>query len=771
MAAQSEPAAQNEEVRLSLEREEQLGAIFKRLAKAPSLQDILWVLEQDVRGLLQADRLTLYRLDPSGREIISWYRSAEDSVGEIRVPISPTSIAGYVAMSQQPLKVDDVYDEEALKAVHPSLRFDSSYDQNSGYLTESMVVVPIKYKETLLGVLQVINKAEGGAFSDQDVIMALAVAQILGDRFRHELKSTTGPFEYLIQSKRVSMEKFEELEQMAAAENKSLVRLLEKHCKLTVEEIGESLEHYYQVPFMPYDEKLKPDPAMLQRLNVGYLARNLWVPFVTAKGDILLLVDDPNDTDRIMDAQQLINAAANYEIRVGIKEDILRYLGIEVAQEEEQEVNLDDIVGKIEAEAKVQEAKPTAEQGEQAGDEEELDENASPIVQLVNRLVVEAVESNASDIHIEPYKGKTPAMVRMRVDGVCRPVLQIPYTHIRAVVSRIKVLSRIDIAERRLPQDGKMTVKVNGNPIELRVATVPTVCGESAVLRILAAGEPLPFEKLNFSPRNLEICNRLLAHPHGIFLVVGPTGSGKTTTLHGLLGYINKPDTKILTAEDPVEITQNGLQQVQVQSDIGLTFARCLRAFLRADPDVILIGEMRDQETAHAGIEASLTGHLVFSTLHTNSAPETITRLLDMGLDPLNFADAVIGVLAQRLVRTLCSQCKESYTPDAELTKRLIHFYGEEYWPELKLDPGAIKVCKPKGCPRCGNSGYKGRTGVHELLEATAPMKKLISSKGTVSAIRELALKEGMRTVMQDGVLKILKGQIDVEQLLEVTVE
>lgn len=749
----------------SIEYQTKLNSIYQRIHEADHFEDIIWELEQDILDLMQAERLTIYRRDSNTGEIVSWYKTSGDDLEEIRLPMSPTSIAGYVAMSHQPLLIHDVYDAAFLESIHPQLSFDSSYDQETGYLTDNMVVVPIKFKETLLGVLQVINRIGGGSFTEQDVIHALAIGKVVASKFRYELKSTTGPFDYLVESGRVTYEELEECESKAADRGIPVTIIMKRDLKLEDDELGQSLSQFYQVPYLGFDEEMIADPQLLESLNVNYLAKNYWVPLQTPDGEVVILTDNPNDTDRLMEIQHLLGASS-FDLRVGLQEDILQYLGFDLSayEEEEEEMDLEKIMEQLEDQQEPEIAI------EDEGDEDELlDENSSAIVNLVNRLIVDAVTMNASDIHVEPMKGEAPGVVRMRVDGVCREVLHIPQHNMRAVVARIKILSKLDIAERRKPQDGKISVKMSGRPLELRVATLPTVNGESAVLRVLAAGEPLPFEKLNLSQNNMDMTDRMLAHPHGIILVVGPTGSGKTTTLHAFLGKINTPERKICTAEDPVEITQNGLQQVQMMSRIGLTFAVALRAFLRCDPDVILIGEMRDHETAHSGIEASLTGHLVFSTLHTNSAPETVIRLLDMGLDPMNFADALVGVLAQRLVRTLCSDCKEPYQAPEEEVMRLARMYGEERFPELGVDPSNCTLHRPKGCERCGGTGYRGRTGVHEMMEATDEMKKTIANKGTVEQIRTLALEQGMRTVMQDGIWKIIKGDTDLVQLLRVT--
>jgi type II secretory ATPase GspE/PulE/Tfp pilus assembly ATPase PilB-like protein len=678
---------------------------------------------------------------------------------EIRLPLSPTSIAGYVAMSQQPVIIDDVYDADALSAIHTKLRFDYSFDQASGYITHSMIVVPVKFKDTLLGVLQIINRQGGGEFMEHDLDRVLEVADVLSQKFRYDLKTTVGPYDYLLQTKKISLDTLEELEEMSAAENKTVTQLLVTEAELTPDEIGYSLEQYYQVPFFKYDAELEIDNEVIDQLNKSYLASNFWLPLMYTPDKAIILIDDPNDSDRIMEIQNVVSAAA-YEFLVGFREDILKFLGFgEIEQEiSEPEMGLQDLVGQLEAEMGEEEI--IAQDG--------MDENASTIVQLVNRIIYDAVDIDCSDIHIEPSKGKTPGVVRMRVDGVCRVVLEVPASHMRPMVARIKVLSMLDITEKRLPQDGKMAVRIGGESFELRVATLPVVHGESAILRILAQGDALPYDKLGFTPPNYQMIDDCLSHPHGLFLVVGPTGSGKTTTLHGLLGHLNKPDKKIITAENPVEITQPGLQQVQTNEKIGYTFAIALRAFLRCDPDIILIGEMRDYETAHMGIEAAMTGHLVFSTLHTNSAAETITRLLGMGLDPVDFADAFIGVVAQRLMRTLCGKCKTEFVPDQELFDKLVHIYGLEYYEELGIDVNNLKLNEPSGCEACSGTGYKGRAGIHEVLVASEEIIKLIVAKAPVKEIEEMGMSQGLRLMEQDGVAKIFMGIADLDQLRRV---
>ncbi|HHH27418.1 MAG TPA: GspE/PulE family protein, partial [Polyangiaceae bacterium] len=397
-----------------------------------------------------------------------------------------------------------------------------------------------------------------------------------------------------------------------------------------------------------------------------------------------------------------------------------------------------------------------------------VDASDSAVIKLVNQIIIDGYRRGASDIHIEPNGRRADMRIRFRIDGRCVVYRDVPPALRAPLVARLKIMARLDIAERRKPQDGKIRFRVQDKQIELRVATLPTVANnEDVVMRILANNKPLPLRDMGLSAKNLAALKEAIGRPYGLVLCVGPTGSGKTTTLHSALGQRNVEGTKIWTAEDPVEITQAGLRQVQVNPKIGFTFATALRSFLRADPDIIMVGEMRDVETATIGIEASLTGHLVMSTLHTNSAPETVTRLVDMGIDPFSFSDALLAVLAQRLVRRLC-RCRETAKPDQAEWRSLVERYGEE---AFVADFGSAEprpLFRAVGCRRCQNTGYKGRLALHELLVNDGTIAAAIQRKAPADEVRQLAVQAGMRTLLQDGIAKVLAGDTDLAQVLGV---
>ncbi|CAD5372497.1 Type II secretory pathway, ATPase PulE/Tfp pilus assembly pathway, ATPase PilB [Rubrivivax sp. A210] len=412
-----------------------------------------------------------------------------------------------------------------------------------------------------------------------------------------------------------------------------------------------------------------------------------------------------------------------------------------------------------------------------------IEQSDNSLVRLINSMILEGYTQGVSDIHVECPGGREKVRIRFRKDGRLRPYLELPHTYRSAIIGRLKVMCDLDISERRKPQDGKINFSkfVAGVRLELRVATVPTHNNlEDAVLRLLQSSRPLALGDLGLSPRNLEQFRALSRRPYGMLLCVGPTGSGKTTTLHSVLADINTPERKIWTAEDPVEITQAGLRQVQVNARIDWTFAKALRAFLRADPDVIMVGEIRDKETAQVAIEASLTGHLLLSTLHTNSAPETVTRLLDMGMDPFNFADALLGVLAQRLVRRLCPSCRVAHDCSAEEETELLddhlHVMAETEqspsadavradWRRRYGRDGRLLAWHSAGCDACGHSGFRGRAGIHELMTVSRSLRHLIQTGSRSDDLQRHAIGEGMRTLRQDGIEKVLAGITTIEEV------
>jgi type II secretory ATPase GspE/PulE/Tfp pilus assembly ATPase PilB-like protein len=414
--------------------------------------------------------------------------------------------------------------------------------------------------------------------------------------------------------------------------------------------------------------------------------------------------------------------------------------------------------------------------------EQAIEQSDNQLVRLINTMIIEAHSQGVSDIHIECPAGKEKIRIRFRKDGALKLYLELPPAYRSAMVARIKIMCDLDISERRRAQDGKINFAKYSpqHKLELRVATIPTANGvEDVVMRLLAASRPLPLDSIGLSPTNFERLSWAVQRPYGMVLCVGPTGSGKTTTLHSALGYINRPETKIWTAEDPVEITQAGLRQVQVNPKIDWTFAKALKSFLRADPDVIMVGEIRDAETAGMAVEASLTGHLVMSTLHTNSAPETITRLLDMGMDPFNFADSLLAVLAQRLGKRLCKDCKTS-TPATqeqidEWLDDFMHVYTEPGmrdrtalladWVQRFGVNGQLMKYHSPGCDKCDNRGFRGRVGLHELLAVSRPIRRLIQKGSRAEEIQHQALLEGMQTLRQDGIEKVLQGLTSLEDV------
>ena len=587
-------------------------------------------------------------------------------------------------------------------------------------------------------------------------------------------------YDYLVRTHRLTEDDLVRSVDLAREKRVSQETVLLEDMGCSVEDLGRSMARFFGVAYEPYKpDRIKP-VDLLRHIKREYAIRAGWLPLEESNEGIIILTVD---AEQVMGSRVVLNVFQN------------AHLSYRVTTQQEFDQTVSQFFDQMMDELSVGELlSDLSEDSDAYSPSDELSAEAdNELVKLVNRIIVEAYRLGASDVHIEPRPGKEKTLVRFRRDGLLMPYIEVPAAYRNALVARIKIMCDLDISERRKPQDGKIKFRKYGPlDLELRVATVPTTGGmEDVVMRLLSNGEPIALEKLALSENNLTRLKKAVTQPHGIFFVCGPTGSGKTTTLHSVMKFINTPETKIWTAEDPVEITQKGLRQVQVNRKAGLDFATVMRAFLRADPDVIMVGEMRDLETVTIGIEASLTGHLVFSTLHTNSAPESIVRLLDMGMDPFNFSDAMLGVLAQRLTRRLCKKCGEKhFATDDE-----IHVLLDEYFEDLSrtregtespdrvkaaiLDEwrqrfadenGRFMLVRPVGCPDCGSTGYRGRVALHELMLGSETVRRLIQIRAPVSELLRAALEEGMRTLRQDGIEKVLEGITDMAQVRRVCV-
>ncbi len=530
------------------------------------------------------------------------------------------------------------------------------------------------------------------------------------------------------------------------------------------------------------------EPEAVKKLPLAVARRLQCIPLMVRDGRLVIAIDDPARRRAAVDEIEFVSQSKVLPVLAitdSIDDELRRAYGSSSSSDGGQSTDM-AVFDEAELDAdkvRLLESLEKDVSPENAAEDRPIEQSDNSLVKLINTLILEAHGQKVSDIHIEAYPGKDKIKIRFRQDGVLRTHLELPHTYRNALVARIKIMCDLDIAERRKPQDGKINFAryVPGQRIELRVATIPTHSGcEDVVMRILASAKPIPLDKLGLSPYNIKNLKAAMERPYGMVLCVGPTGSGKTTTLHSAMSFINTPDRKIWTAEDPIEITQQGLRQVQVNAKIDWTFARALRAFLRADPDVVMVGEIRDRETAQMAVEASLTGHLVLSTLHTNSAPETVTRLLDMGMDPFNFADSLLAVLAQRLVRRICPACRIGRPATTEEIDEWLTDYMQvcpkddpafdrgdvlRSWFERFGVEGRLMHYHSPGCDACGKSGFKGRAGLHELMVMDKDLRRLVQTGKRAEELQQQALTVGMRTLRQDGLEKMLMGVCGIEEV------
>ena len=768
-----------------------LQVIINKIYAANGVEEIMLETSKDICALLNADRFTIYSLNEDKSSFVSRVKTGFDSFQDLKLPVTENSIIGLAALQKKVVNIADVYDKSELKKFNPLLVFSNEVDKRTGYRTKQMLAVPILNADSreLMGVVQVINNRSNESFTTAIMEGVVEICRVLAIAFKQRQKPSQllkSKYDYLILDAIISAPELELATRSARKKGCDLEDVLVDEFRMSLPLIGKALASFFQVKYEPFRaDRIKP-ADLLKNLKKDYVQTNALLPIDETKDGLILLTLDPErvKSQRIANTifpkhkivytvttQREFNATVEQfyggsqdEIGTGDINEMLTNLGTE---------DIEEITGEI-------------EESSAATDNE--------LVKLVNKIIIDAYKMGVSDIHIEPYSGKEKTKVRFRKDGSLMPYIEVPASYRNSMITRIKIMCDMDISEKRKPQDGKIKFrKFAPLDIELRVATIPSAGGlEDVVMRILAAGEPIPLEKMGFTEHNLDELKKIISKPYGLFFVCGPTGSGKTTTLHSVLKYLNRDDTKIWTAEDPVEITQRGLRQVQINVKAGLTFPAIMRSFLRADPDIIMVGEMRDKETTSIGIEASLTGHLVLATLHTNSAPESVIRLLDMGMDPFNFSDALLGVLAQRLAKRLCKNCKESYVANEHEVDTLLAEYctelrnidrfkadpdaalreiREQWIQQYGDDQGQITLYKAAGCDNCVGTGYSGRVGLHELMTATDALKKNIQERARVADMLVTALGDGMRTLKQDGIEKVLQGVTDIHQVRVVCIK
>jgi type IV pilus assembly protein PilB len=527
------------------------------------------------------------------------------------------------------------------------------------------------------------------------------------------------------------------------ANGRSLGRVLVDRGDVTEKDLVAALATQIGMPFVDLAD-FDVDPRAVTMVGDGTLRKHVVLPIGFEDGKLLLAMSDPSNVVAVDDVRTITKM--DVKPVVATKDDVAAAIDKYASMGEDMEAMAGDLA---------------------AGDEDtDLDDlkaitEDAPIIKFVNLLIAQAVADGASDIHIEP--GERDLRVRYRIDGVLHEVMRSPRSIQAGVISRLKIMAEVDIAERRIPQDGRISVTTNHKAIDLRFSTLPTVYGEKVVMRILdKTSVMLELEDLGFLDHNHRRFEEAYRKPYGTILVTGPTGSGKSTTLYATLNVLNEPEVNIITTEDPVEYRLAGISQVQVNNKVGLTFASALRSILRQDPDIVLVGEMRDRETAQIGIEAALTGHLVLSTLHTNDAPSAVTRLTEMGIEPFLVGSAVDCVLAQRLARRVCSRCVELVRPEAEVLKAA--GFADDIVEDRPEIPRAV------GCSACSNTGYRGRLAVHEVMTVTEEIERLTVARASSEEITRVAVEQGMRPLRDDGLAKVLLGRTTIEEIGRVVV-
>jgi len=766
-----------------------LQSLLEVVQEAPDINSIKHTLCKQILDVFQVEMAAIFLADNPKQELATWILLPENSLEKIVMPIGTNSIVGYVAKKKQPVNLRDPYDFRELRRVGSELNFSASFDEKANIRSKQILALPIVHNKILMGVVELINKRDNTDFTYEDQNKVNEFAGVLAAVFStHNIfgKQTHPKYESLLAQKLLSRKELEQGLAKATELGEDPETVLMNNFQIPRLKMGKLLAGFYSAKFVDLEKADNIPKKFFQGINIDYFEKEELVPLSLKDGKLIVAVKNIEDQTLTSTILEQVPRANQVELVFAFQEDIrsfwrrtrARYFSSSNGPSEKQPpslyTSLFDQLEENKPQEKVKEKRVTVierrvSQEKRVENNDDIDE--PPVVQLVNEIIEGGFSSQASDIHIEPYGRKENGEVRYRIDGVCSNALKIPQQYVRQVIDRIKSLASLNRAECTRPQDGKIKYTISeGKEIELRVATIPTAnSNEDIVLRILPDPKPLPLLDELMPSRLLAPLKEIIKLKQGIILVVGPNASGKTTTLHSVLNHINTPEKKICSAEYPLEIQQHRIRQVQVDPLMNYTFADALRAFLRADPDVIMIGDMQDLQTAVTAVDAALNGHLLLSSLTAYSAAEAIIHCLNMGLDPLHLAAALHGVLAQRLVRTLCEHCKEPYHPERAEYDRLFEGYGISFFDHINvMYSDDLVFHRATGCPRCNDSGYHGRTGLYELLVVNPIIRKLIMKRAPLGEIIEEAMLNDMTLLRQEGIQLIFKGIIDCKELMSV---
>ncbi len=774
----SEPNDMNS-VRQSLsvsDKRAMLKELGEKILAAKNIDAILIDLKEDIINYFEAERITIYVVDGTTKELVSRFMSKSE-IAEIRIPISRKSIAGYAALNQKILNIADVNDKTELQQIGEGLEFDKRWDDRTGFTTRQVLAVPIIIRNYLMGVMEVMNRKNGGVFTPEDEQMALELARMIGVNLFNRKKSVSASgaeFGYLVRQMVLSHNDLSKAVSESVKTGRPPENVLMEHYGVSKVLIGESLADYYHVPFVEFDPFAPVPHSLLKGLKTRFLKKSLWVPIRQEKNAAFVAIDDPYDLWRVDEIRAVFPNMTLY-LNVALKSDILAFIDHFTAVMEEDE-----------------NAKPLSPAEQFAVEEEGVDteesflpeeENAAPgkaeptgavdlhsaVANLFHSLVTEALASNASDIHVEPNPGNRNSVVRFRIDGRLTVYATYPEHVTIELISRIKRMAGLDVSAHKTPQNGKIHWK---SPDDRRIALLTTaipVLGDTEALSVKIAVQrrAAKLQDCGFSPGIYEKAVKHIEKPYGLILTAGAAASGKNNTLHSIVAHINTIDTKIWTIEDPIEIEHKTVSQVRLRRNQGFGYPEALKFVLQADPDAVMIGNIKDEKTAAMAVEAALSGKRVLGSVFADDTPDCITKFLEMRINSWNLSNALSCILAQRLARMLCPRCKRPKHPDREEYDDLVREYGVEDFqkgPDIPYSKD-LTLYTPEGCDACRHTGYQGRTAIFEFMPVDDEMKRMIKMKLGPEDLRWQAMRSGMTTLKQEGILKVFNGITDMAEI------